>query len=66
MKPGKNLLVVDNQAMKEMWGLSDKAVTVRRRKIRLRFGLTNEEMITTYHLAEFMHTPLEYIESHLS
>lgn len=63
--PRKNLMIVDNQAMKEMFGLSDKAVTVKRRKIRLKFGLTKEEIITTYHVAEFTHTPIDYIESHL-
>lgn len=66
MKSRKNLLVVDNLTMKELLGLSDKAISVRRKKIRLQFGLSKQDMITTYHLAEFMHTPLEYIESHIN
>ena len=59
-------MVVDNLTMKELLGLSDKAISVRRKKIRLQFGLSKQDMITTYHLAEFMHTPLEYIESHIN
>lgn len=66
MKPKVICLIVDNLTMKQLMRKSDKAVTCERKKIRLKFGLTAEEKITTYHLAEFWHTPLSYIESHLN
>ena len=64
-KKGKRL-IVDNIALKELIGQSDKTVSRVRQEIRKQFGLTVKDKITTYHVAKFLKIPLKHLQLYIN
>ncbi len=66
MKKKGTRLIVDNVALKELTGQSDKTVSRVRQEIRKKFGLTVKDKITTYHVAKFLHIPLKHLKMYIN
>lgn len=65
MKKRGKCLIVDNVALGELIGKSDKTVSRVRKEIREKFGLTVKDKITTYHVAKHLRIPLKHLHLYI-